>query len=79
MNCVLFGKYGEMVAQKFSKGKPMLVEGRMKTESWETDGGKRSAQKCMVEKVHFTESKNEAHEATQETTPSSESGEDIPF
>jgi single-strand DNA-binding protein len=81
LNCVLFGKMGEMVADKFKKGQNILIEGRMKTESWETESGKRSAQKCMVEKIHFTDTKKQSSESTSEDQPTQAAGseEDIPF
>jgi len=37
-----FGKTAENIAKFFTKGKPILVEGRLTQERWEKDGQKRS-------------------------------------
>lgn len=38
-NCVLLGEQAEKLAQYVTKGKPVYVEGRQKTRSWEDDKG----------------------------------------
>ena len=39
---VVFGKMGENCAEYLSKGRPVLVEGRLRQRRWEADGVKRS-------------------------------------
>lgn len=49
-----FGKPAETLNQYMSKGKPLLVEGRLKYEQWEgKDGGKRSKLYVVVENFQF--------------------------
>ena len=43
-----FGKQGETVAQYFKKGAPMIVEGRLRMESWEDKETKAKRQKLVV-------------------------------
>src|SRR3989304_5411132 len=39
---VAFGKLGETCAEYLSKGRPVLVEGRLRQRRWESEGTKRS-------------------------------------
>src|SRR2546423_5063065 len=55
VDCSAFGKTGEFVNQYFQKGKPILLEGRLKLDQWEDKqgGGKRSRLTVVVETVSF--------------------------
>ncbi len=57
LNCTAFGKTGETIAKFFNKGSKIIVEGRLKTESWEKEGQKRSQITMTVERFYFPESK----------------------
>lgn len=60
VDCSLFGKGGEIVNQYMSKGRPILVEGRLRLESWTTqDGSKRSKHSIFVENFQFLGGRNE--------------------
>jgi|TARA_R110000751_G_scaffold96275_4_gene187857 single-strand DNA-binding protein len=48
-----FGKQAEVIDKHVSKGDRLLVEGRLRTESWETDGNKRSKLSGIVEQFSF--------------------------
>lgn len=50
-----FGKQAENVAKYFSKGKPILVEGRLKYDTWDdkTSGQKRSKLGVVMEAFEF--------------------------
>ena len=50
---VVFGKMGENCAEYLSKGRPVLVEGRLRQRSWETDGVKRSKIEVVADNVQF--------------------------
>jgi len=47
----LFGRQAEIACQYLTKGSPALVEGRLKLDTWETDGQKRSKLKVIGDKV----------------------------
>lgn len=49
-----FGKPAETINQYMSKGRPLLVEGRLKFDSWTAqDGGKRSKLSVVAENFQF--------------------------
>jgi single-strand DNA-binding protein len=58
IDCVAWGKAGEIIAQYLSKGRPVLVSGRLDQRSWEDKetGGKRSKVEVVVEDFNFVDS-----------------------
>ncbi len=50
---VVFGKMGENCAEYLSKGRPVLVEGRLRQRRWETDGVKKSKIEVVADNVQF--------------------------
>lgn len=52
-NIVVFGKQAENVAQYLKKGSSALVEGRLTTRSWETEGVKRYRTEIIADRVQF--------------------------
>lgn len=53
IDCVAWGKTGEIIAQYMQKGRPLLVSGRLDQRSWEQDGQKRSKVEVVVEDFNF--------------------------
>lgn len=54
INCVAWGKAGEIIAQYTSKGSPLLVSGRLDQRSYDDkDGNKRQAVEVVVEDFNF--------------------------
>ncbi|MCB9850752.1 MAG: single-stranded DNA-binding protein [Phycisphaerales bacterium] len=54
VDCVAFGRGGETINQYMNKGRPLLVEGRLKYSQWEAqDGGKRSKLEVVVDNFQF--------------------------
>ncbi len=53
IDVVAWGPLGERVAQYLSKGRPCLVNGRLQSRSWETDGQKRSKVEVNAQDVTF--------------------------
>ncbi len=69
-----WGRQGEVVLEYFSKGKPILIEGKLKFRTWEADDGtKRSKHSITLDRFSFVGSKNDSNGAS-----SDEMG-DIPF
>ncbi len=55
INCVAWGKAGEIIAQYTSKGSSLLVSGRLDQRSYEDkEGNKRQAVEVVVEDFNFT-------------------------
>jgi len=80
---VVFGKLGENCAEYLSKGRPVLVEGRLRQRRWESEGTKRSKIEVIADGVQFLGSpKGAAPEAgAGGSQPQGPEGpdEDIPF
>lgn len=88
-NVVVFGKQAETVATYLKKGQSALVEGRIQTRSWETDGVKKYRTEIVAERVQFgpksASSEKKAPKSTEDTSNDIEytqdeiNPEDIPF
>lgn len=67
IDCTAFGKTGEIINQYCAKGKALLVEGRLKQETWEdkNGGGKRSKIVLIVEEFQFLGGKGDGDGQTE--------------
>lgn len=88
VNCLAWNKTAEFVTKYFTKGKMIIVIGRITTRSWETQDGKRAyATEVVAQEVNFGESKSSQQTATQppmqddddDFTPLDEEDDDLPF
>lgn len=52
-NIVVFGRQAETVSQYLKKGASVLVEGRMQTRSWESNGEKKYRTEIVADRVQF--------------------------
>ncbi len=52
-NIVAFGRSAELIGQYMKKGKPLFVEGRLQTRSWESDGRKNYRTEIVVDNFQF--------------------------
>ena len=60
LRVVVWGKMAEVCGEYLSKGRPVFVEGRLKSRNWEAqDGQKRSALDVIASNVQFLGSKGE--------------------
>ena len=89
-NIVLWGKLAEIASQYLSKGKSVMVEGRLQTRSWDAqDGSKRYKTEIVAEKMQLGPRLNSESLSTnsstvnepkfKETPARSETEEDIPI
>lgn len=71
INCVAWNKTAEFVSNYFSKGKMIIVIGRIQSRSWDgQDGKKNYTTEVVVNEVSFGESKrSEGGEPQQAQTP----------
>ena len=93
VNCLAWNKTAEFVTKYFTKGKMIIVIGRITTRSWETQDGKRAyATEVVANEVNFGESKTSPQLNTPQTaaqqpmqdddddfTPLDEEDDDLPF
>lgn len=64
IDVVAWGPLGERVAQYVTKGRPVLVNGRLQSRSWEQDGVKRSKVEVNAQDVTFLGGRGEAGEGS---------------
>lgn len=74
MPCVTFGKTAETVGKYLSKGAPVLVDSRLRTDRWEQDGEKKSRTVLRVGLVQFLGKKGNT-----EGEPEGAADGDLPF
>lgn len=51
VDVTLWGRTAEVAGEYLSKGAPVLIEGRLKLDTWEADGQKRSKLKVVGERM----------------------------
>ncbi len=54
-----YGKQAELIGKYVTKGRPLMVEGRLKLDSWEKNGEKRSRLKVITENFQFMGSRED--------------------
>ena len=65
INCVAWNKTAEFVEKYFTKGRMIIVVGRIQTRTWEgQDGKKNYATEVVASEVSFGESKRSADEGS---------------
>lgn len=52
-NIVAFGRAAELIGQYMKKGRPLFIEGRLQTRSWESDGRKNYRTEIVVDNFQF--------------------------
>jgi single-strand DNA-binding protein len=53
VDVTLWGRYAEVASEYLSKGSPVFIEGRLKLDTWETDGQKRSKLRVVCERMQM--------------------------
>ncbi|MBX3434451.1 MAG: single-stranded DNA-binding protein [Pirellulales bacterium] len=53
VDVTLWGRTAEVANEYLSKGSPLLIEGRLKYDSWEKDGQKRSKLRVVADKMQM--------------------------
>ena len=87
VDVTLWGRTAEVAAEYLGKGSPILIEGRLKLDTWETDGQKRSKLKVVGERMQMLGSnKKSAKPANADdngevaaAVAGGNDGDDIPF
>lgn len=82
VNVIAWGTLGERIAQYVTKGRPVLVSGRLQSSQWEQDGQKRTKLEVVANDVTFLGGGSQ--EKTDSTIANDLGGEginldDIPF
>lgn len=81
INCTAFGKTAELIADKFTKGQEILIQGNLKVDVFEKDDKREYKTSVLIERFEFCGSKkdkgdNETEAGANETDPNSD---EFPF
>lgn len=87
VDCVIFGKRAESIEHYLHKGTSVVIDGKLRYESWERDGQKRSKLRVIVDDIQFSgkgrqqeeEPPYEQPDAPSEPAQTSMYDDDIPF
>ena len=80
INCVAWNKTAEFMKNYFSKGRMIIVIGRVGTRSWEdADGKKHYVTEIVADEVKFGESKGKEETTTPEEDFTLAIDDDCPF
>jgi len=76
IDCAAFGKQAEIINQYCRKGSPLLVEGRLKLDTWEDKqgGGKRSKHRVVVENFQLLSAGPGAAQGQRPAAPAAQRG-----
>ena len=79
INCVAWNKTAEFVEKYFTKGRMIIVIGRIQTRTWEgQDGKKNYATEVVASEVSFGESKRSSDEGSSYTPSMNTSVPEMP-
>jgi len=53
VDVTLWGRTAEIADQYMGKGSPVMIEGRLKLDTWETDGQKRSKLRVVAQRMEM--------------------------
>ena len=81
IDCTLFGKRAEALAQYLTKGLKVAIEGKLHYSSWDdrNGGGKRSKLDVTVDEIELMSSRNEQPRQQQQQQTAAFNDADIPF
>lgn len=83
LNVVAWNKLAEVCNEALAKGSPVLVEGRLRSRTWEKDGQKRTVLEIHADHVQFLAKRNGDAENEEEGKDEEEAGgggdKDMPF
>jgi single-strand DNA-binding protein len=69
-DCEAWGKTAEICGDYLAKGRPVLIDGRLKQERWEDDNqNKRQKIKVVINEVQFLGKKDETQETSATEAP----------
>ena len=78
IDCEAWGRTGETIARYLKKGRQLFVEGRLKFDSWEKDGQRRSKLSVVAENFQFIDSQSGERQSAGEGGGGNFSGQQQP-
>ena len=79
VDVTLWGQSAEVAAEYLGKGSPVLIEGRLQLQTWESDGQKRSRLKVIGERLQMLGSKKNSGDAAKPVAATAAVESDAPF
>ena len=80
IDCRMYGKRAEVIQRYFTKGKPILIEGRLQLDRWDAPNGTpRSKHRVLIESFTFIPSDNQKPGDSDAPPPVPPADDDIPF
>lgn len=78
INCISWGKQGEVIDKYFDKGSQILINGRIQVTTYnDKDGNKRTGTDIVVEEFDFIGSKNEIKKEEPKEDPFADFGSTV--
>ncbi len=79
-NCSAWGKLAEVCNQYLTKGQQVYLEGRLKSRSYETQGGEtRHSLDVSVSEIQFLGKSNATSDGNDQPTSTVDDSDDLPF
>ena len=69
VDVTLWGRTAEVANEYLAKGSPVLIEGRLKLETWEKEGQKRSKLKIVCDRMQMIGSRKNGNAANDNAPP----------
>ncbi len=73
VDCTLFGRTAEIAGEYLAKGSPVFLEGRLKLDTWEKDGQKRSKMRVVCDKMQLIGGRSGGEGGTARAKPQASS------
>lgn len=80
VRCAVFGRQGDVIAQQFQKGRPIIVSGELSTNEWkDQQGNQRQSFEMSVQNFSFVPRDYSQEQAQQEQQVPEVTDDDMPF
>ena len=82
VDITLWGRLAEVAAEYLKKGSPALIEGRLRLDTWEQDGHKRSKLRVIGERMQMlgaSPSRRDEDEISKAAAVGSKADDEVPF
>mgnify|MGYP002511139231 CR=1 FL=1 len=75
IDCVAWRQTGEFISKYFTKGRMIVVDGRLEMRDWtDKDGNKRTSAEVMVENAYFGDSRRDGEGGNTYSAPAANFG-----
>ena len=69
IDCVIYGKLAESLAQYVTKGQKVFVAGKLHYSSWEHDGQKRSKLELIIDTIDLASGRKQGEQKPAQQAP----------